>query len=61
MIGKKEREYISIKNTIDSKKIYVEHLEEDFNLTINNVAEILGFSVENVQNYVLPYLLEMLR
>lgn len=58
MIGKKEREYISIKNTIDSKKIYVEHLEEDFNLTINQVAEILGFSVENVQTYVLPYLLK---
>lgn len=31
-------------------------LKNDFNLTVNDVADILGYAPETVQNFVLPYL-----
>lgn len=43
-------------NTYDESTILNLGLKDDFNLTVNDVADILGYAPETVQNYVLPYL-----
>ncbi|XZL20580.1 hypothetical protein ACSW9U_16525 (plasmid) [Clostridium perfringens] len=58
MIDKKELKKIYEKNMVTEEYIIDNKLEDDFSLTVNKVAEILAFSAENVQSYVLPYLMK---
>lgn len=45
-------------NMITEEDIICKHLEDDYCLMVNDVAAILGFSQENVQNNILPYLMK---
>lgn len=58
MIDKKELKKIYDENMVTEEYIINNKLEDDFSLTVNQVADILAFSVENVQSYVLPYLMK---
>ena len=45
-------------NMITEKELIERGLEGDYCVTINTVASVLGFSQENVQSNVLPYLMK---
>lgn len=53
---KKDLKALMEKNTRKEDYIIKHNLKSDFNLTVNDVAAILGYAPETVQSFVLPYL-----